>query len=84
MKIKENIQKFRKRLTKNPQRIILGVFFMFLGLIGGLLPILPGWLFFIIGIAILFEESIIERIKKERTKRNLKKEIKRKNKKKTG
>lgn len=70
MKSKNNIktikEKLRKRLTKNPLRWIIGGFFIFLGIIGALLPILQGWFFFIIGLAILFEENIIQKIKQFR------------------
>jgi len=63
MATKKNIQKLKK-ISKNPLRIIIGGFFLVLGFIGALLPILQGWIFFLIGLAIIFEESIIEKIKK--------------------
>src|SRR5687768_13649693 len=38
-------------------RITLGIVFLILGVIGSLLPVLQGWLFFLIAALILFPES---------------------------
>lgn len=36
--------------------IFLGVFFLLLGVIGGFLPVIQGWIFVLIGLALLAEE----------------------------
>jgi len=36
--------------------ISLGVFFLLLGVIGGFLPVIQGWIFVLIGLALLAEE----------------------------
>lgn len=38
-------------------RITLGIIFLILGVIGSLLPVLQGWLFFLIAALILFPQS---------------------------
>lgn len=38
-------------------RITLGIIFIILGIIGGLLPVLQGWIFILIAILILFPQS---------------------------
>jgi hypothetical protein len=38
-------------------RITLGIIFVILGIIGSLLPVLQGWLFFLIAALILFPQS---------------------------
>jgi uncharacterized protein len=38
-------------------RVTLGIVFLTLGVIGGFLPIMQGWIFFLLGILILFPES---------------------------
>lgn len=77
-KIKKIKNKLNKRITKNPLRLVIGGFFIFLGLIGALLPVLQGWFFFIIGIAILLEKNIKEGIKEFREKLNSKSKFKKK------
>ena len=36
--------------------IVLGVFFLLLGVIGGFLPVIQGWIFVLIGLVLLAEE----------------------------
>jgi len=36
--------------------ISLGVFFLILGVVGGFLPVIQGWIFVLIGLALLAEE----------------------------
>lgn len=38
-------------------RITLGIIFIILGIIGGLLPVLQGWIFILLALLILFPES---------------------------
>jgi hypothetical protein len=38
-------------------RIILGVVFLILGVIGGFVPIMQGWIFILLGLLVLFPES---------------------------
>jgi hypothetical protein len=38
-------------------RIILGVVFLILGVIGGFVPIMQGWIFILLGVLVLFPES---------------------------
>ncbi|MFW6282693.1 MAG: hypothetical protein ACOC1P_01400 [Minisyncoccales bacterium] len=72
----KKIKKISKKITKNPLRLIIGGFFIFLGLIGALLPIMQGWFFFIIGIAILLEKNIKEGIQELKEKISVKKYLK--------
>ena len=38
-------------------RILLGIVFTILGIIGSLLPIMQGWIFFLLAFLVLFPES---------------------------
>ena len=38
-------------------RITLGIIFLILGVIGGFVPIMQGWIFILLGILVLFPES---------------------------
>jgi uncharacterized protein len=38
-------------------RIILGILFLILGVIGAFVPIMQGWIFFLLGILVLFPQS---------------------------
>lgn len=38
-------------------RIVLGIVFLILGVIGGFVPIMQGWIFILLGILVLFPES---------------------------
>lgn len=38
-------------------RIVLGVIFLILGVIGGFVPIMQGWIFILLGLLVLFPES---------------------------
>jgi hypothetical protein len=38
-------------------RIVLGVIFLILGVIGGFVPVMQGWIFILLGILVLFPES---------------------------
>jgi uncharacterized membrane protein YbaN (DUF454 family) len=38
-------------------RISLGIFFAALGVIGSLLPIMQGWIFFLLAVLVLFPQS---------------------------
>jgi uncharacterized membrane protein YbaN (DUF454 family) len=48
--------------------ITLGVFFLLLGVIGGFLPVIQGWIFVLIGLALLAEELPWVRRRLERLK----------------
>jgi uncharacterized membrane protein YbaN (DUF454 family) len=46
----------RKRKPTSVYHYIAGYFFLFLGLIGGFIPILQGWIFVAIGLILLRDE----------------------------
>ncbi len=54
MKIIKDIKKIR---VHKYLRIPAGIFFIILGIIGGLLPFIQGWIFMLLGLTILFGED---------------------------
>lgn len=45
-----------KRRLGRTIRLVLGIIFFLLGIVGSLLPILQGWIFFLLCIAVLFPD----------------------------
>jgi len=63
---KENfIQQLKRQIRQNKIAntavMVVGIFFLFLGLVGFILPVVPGFLFIIIGLIILGEEFFLTR-----------------------
>lgn len=60
-----NIQKIKKELRQNkylnPIVMAIGLFFIFLAILGAFLPLIPGFVFLVIGLIILGEEFFLTR-----------------------
>ena len=54
--IEKNIEKIRARKYI---RIRVGVFLLILGVIGGFLPIVQGWIFIVLGLTVLFGDEFV-------------------------
>lgn len=68
-KVERNLEKIRSRKYV---RIPVGIGLLILGVIGGFLPIIQGWIFIVLGLMVLFGEDftnwleeLIERVKKK-------------------
>ena len=67
--LEQILDKIESKTPKNKMhRILMGVGFLLLGVLGGFIPILQGWVFILIGLAILFEKDFTGKIKKLRKK----------------
>lgn len=44
-------------------RIPLGIIFIMVGVVGGFVPILQGWIFILLGVFLLFGEDALQKIK---------------------
>lgn len=53
-KVNNNLEKIR---SHKYIRIPLGILLLILGVIGGFLPIIQGWVFIVLGLAVLFGEE---------------------------
>ena len=51
--------------TKKRGRVWLGLFFILLGINGGFLPIIQGWVFILIGITLIFGPKTFKFLKKK-------------------
>ena len=64
-KLEEKIMKINKKFeNRRFMKKFAGVGFIIIGVLGGFIPIFQGWIFVLLGCAILFGERFIEYIKK--------------------
>jgi len=60
-----DLQRLKKQIRQNrylnPFVMVVGIFFVFLGLLGFILPVIPGIVFLAIGLVILGEEFFLTR-----------------------
>ncbi|HLC86667.1 MAG TPA: hypothetical protein VJH65_00095 [Candidatus Nanoarchaeia archaeon] len=69
MRIKSILRNLDKKFENRKNfKIIIGIGFIFLGVIGGFTPILQGWIFILIGGYLLFGEKFITFFKKFKKK----------------